>query len=83
MGYNKNSSRGRESLKEEGILMNFKRAQAFVSLFWLVVSIVIFVLDVKGIISLASNNYLFFGLIVAIFSSFFIVNSFEDRANKK
>ena len=49
--------------------MSFKRMKGILALFWLVASIVIVVLDINGVINLARNNVLFFGVILSMFVS--------------
>ena len=50
--------------------MSFKRMKGILALFWLVASIVIVVLDINGVINLARNNVLFFGVILSMFVSY-------------
>ena len=59
--------------------MSFKRMKGILALFWLVASIVIVVLDINGVINLARNNVLFFGVIFSMFVSFQMINYFEKR----
>lgn len=63
--------------------MSFKKINGILALFWLVVSIVIVVLDINGLVNLARNNVLFFGLILSMFVSFQMVTYFEKKAKKK
>lgn len=63
--------------------MSFKRMKGILVLFWLVASIIIVVLDINGVINLVRNNVLFFGVIISMFVSFQIINSFEKKAKKK
>lgn len=62
--------------------MNYKMINIVLSVFWLVTSIAIVVLDIKGIVSLSSNNVLFFGFIIIMFASFQIVKYLEKRQTK-
>lgn len=62
--------------------VKYKQINIALSVFWLIASIGIVILDMQGIISLSRNNTLFFGIIV-MFLSFQIVKSFEKKANKK
>lgn len=65
------------------VKMSFNRMKGILALFWLVASIIIVVLDINGVINLARNNVLFFGVILLMFVSFQIVTYFEKKANKK
>ena len=62
--------------------MSFKRMKGILALFWLVASIVIVVLDIKGVINLARNNVLFLGVILSMFVSFQMINYFEKKKQK-
>ena len=62
--------------------MSFKRMKGILALFWLVASIVIVVLDINGVIILARNNILFFGVILSMFVSFQMINYFEKKKQK-
>jgi hypothetical protein len=53
--------------------------KGILALFWLVASIVIVVLDINGVINLARNNVLFFGVILSMFVSFQMINYFEKK----
>lgn len=63
--------------------MNFKRVNILLSLFWLVTSLIVVVLDVVGIINLAQNNFLFFGIIILMFVSFQVVHYYEKKSRQK
>lgn len=63
--------------------VKYKQINIALSVFWLIASIGIVILDMQGIISLSRNNTLFFGIIIVMFLSFQIVKSFEKKANKK
>ena len=62
--------------------MSFKRMKGILALFWLVASIVIVVLDINGVINLARNNVLFFGVILSMCVSFQMINDFEKKKQK-
>lgn len=62
--------------------MNFKRINIILSVFWLVASILIVILDINGVIHLAQNHYLFFGLVISMFASFKLVTYFEKKVKK-
>ena len=62
--------------------MSFKRMKGILALFWLVASIVIVVLDINGVINLARNNVMFFGVILSMFVSFQMINYFEKKKQK-
>ena len=62
--------------------MSFTRMKGILALFWLVASIVIVVLDINGVINLARNNVLFFGVILSMFVSFQMTNYFEKKKQK-
>ncbi len=63
--------------------MSFKKINTILAVLWLVASVFIVVLDINGVISLAHNNFLFFGLIISMFVSFQMVTYFEKKAKKK
>ena len=46
------------------------------------IPIVIVVLDINGVINLARNNVLFFGVILSMFVSFQMINYFEKKKQK-
>lgn len=62
--------------------MNYKIINIVLGVFWLVASIAIVVLDLKGVVSLSSNNLLFFGFIIIMFISFQIVKYFKKKQIK-
>jgi len=63
--------------------VKYKKINTVLSVFWLIVSIGIVILDMQGVISLSRNNTLFFGIIIVMFLSFQVVKYFEKKANKK
>ncbi|EGC93109.1 hypothetical protein HMPREF9402_1344 [Turicibacter sp. HGF1] len=65
------------------MVMDFKRINMILSVFWLLASIGIIYLDVKQVISLTRNTGLFFGVVIVMFLSFQVVKIFEKRASQK
>ena len=63
--------------------VKYKQINIALSVFWLIASIGIVILDTQGVISLSRNNALFFGIIIVMFLSFQVVKYFEKKANKK